>query len=444
MKVFIILILQVILLYSCVEQTKPSYFKKADEKNNTLSQKEEKNDNKIRISVFPNFDLAYKELVVEFEKENPDLKVEFSVLGFGEHHNMIINNIIKEKPLPDVILTEAAYIDSLSPIFENLYDEPYNAKEFKSLFFPYKWKMASKNENSIISIPIDISPACVWYRIDIFEERNVKIDTIQYLEDLYIAGKNLTFDKNGDGKIDHWLLPNAELIFEMILHSSDYRYFDKDGNPDLNNPTTALAIQWAKEFRKAGYDAKVNEWTMEWYKGLNDGLFAYTISGAWLGWHLQNWIAPDAKGKFRIAKLPALSKKSNKPMNFNKGGSFIGIHKNAPSEKKLAAWKLIKWLATRKESQIITYKKADALPAIISAWEDKIFDEGISYLGGQNPRPLWKEMSMDIKESYVDMRSFYAKKFLYQALIEVLYDKKDVNKALDDAQKNFVNKLNQF
>ena len=53
-------------------------------------------------------------------------------------------------------------------------------------------------------MPVDIAPGCVWYRKDVFDERKVNIDKIVDIEDLYAAGKKLTFDKDGDGKIDHW------------------------------------------------------------------------------------------------------------------------------------------------------------------------------------------------------------------------------------------------
>ncbi|MEJ5285305.1 MAG: ABC transporter substrate-binding protein [Brevinematia bacterium] len=437
-----IIFLVLVLMSSCMEeQTRPQHFKKANEKSSLAYENE--NSDKIEIAVFPNVDLAYKELIGEFQRENPDIKVEVKSRGFGDHHLMILEYLNANKKLPDILLVEAGFIDGLSPIFEDLYSEPYNAKELQDSFFQYKWKMVSKNENSIIAIPLDISPACVWYRVDVFNEKNVKIEDIKTIEDLYAVGKTLTYDKDNNGKIDHWLIPNVESIYEMILFSSQYRYFNKDGEADLNNPTAALAIQWAKEFRKAGYDANVKEWTMDWYDGLYKGKFAYNISGAWLGWHLENWIAPEAKGKFRVAGLPALNKKS-KPMNFNKGGSFLAIPKKISPERKLLAWKIVKWLTTRKENQIFTYNKADTLPAFMPAWEDKIFEEGISYIGGQNPRPLWKEMALDIKESYVKVENFYARGFLYQALTDVLSDKKDVNEALEDAQKAFLRRLNQL
>lgn len=436
-----IIFISLFLISSCIEQTKPQHFRKANEISSLPSEKE--NYDKIEIAVFPNVDLAYKELIVEFQRENPDIKVEVKSRGFGDHHLMILEYLTANRKLPDILLVEAGFIDALSPIFENLYYEPYNAKEFQDYFFPYKWKMASKSESSIIAIPLDISPACVWYRVDVFDEKNVKIEDIKTIEDLYTAGNRLTYDKDNDGKIDHWLMANVENIYEMILFSSEYRYFNKDGEPDLNNPRVTLAIQWAKEFRKAGYDANVKEWSKEWYYGLYKGSFAYNISGAWLGWHLENWIAPEAKNKFRVAGLPALNKKS-KPMNFNKGGSFLAIPKKISPERKLLAWKIVKWLTTRKENQILTYNKADTLPAFMPAWEDKIFEEGISYIGGQNPKPLWKEMALDIKESYVKPENYYARSFLYQAFNDVLSGKKEVNEALEDAQKAFLRKLNQY
>lgn len=53
-------------------------------------------------------------------------------------------------------------------------------------------------------------------------------------------------------------------------------------------------------------------------------------------------------------------------------------------------------------------------------------------------------MALDIKESYVKYENYYARNFLYQALNDVLSGKKEVNQALEDAQKALLKKLNQY
>ncbi len=422
----ILVLISLFILVSCVEKKIVSQPDSKDSKND--------NDNVITLSVFPDFNESCKILIKEFERENPDWKVELIVKGIGNHHFMIMDNITKGKPLPEVLMVEDSFLDSFSFAFENLLEEPYNAKKLKENFIPYKWTRALTKDKELVAMPLDVSPACVWYRKDIFEERNFGIKMIEDLEDLYKAGKILTFDKNEDGKIDHYLLPDAKLIFEMILLSSGESFFDKNGRPNLNTPKISRAMQWAKKFRKAGYDAKIEEWSMEWYKGLLEGTFAYVISGFWLGKHLENWIAPNKVNKFRVAQLPKLTKKDSKRMNYNKGGSFLAIPKKTPENKKLIAYELIKFLTTRKESQILNYQKGNLLPVKLDAWEDKIFDEGIEYIGGQKVKKLWKEMSLEIPEVNVNINNFYARRQLFNALKNVLEKDADINEELKNAE----------
>jgi len=398
---------------------------------------------KLVLAVFPSLDAAYNASLPEFNKKYPNIEVEVRALGYGDHHNMLVTALAAGKGLPDVTVVEIGFVAQLGAGggFENLLEAPYNAGQFKKFFTPYKWAQGSLGPKNLFAMPVDIAPGCVWYRKDVFDERKVDINKIEDIEDLFAAGKKLTFDKNGDGKIDHWLLGGANYIFNMIFFSAPQRFFDKNGKPALNAPRIKLAVSWAKKFRDAGYDAKIGDWSNEWYAALKEGTISYTPSGAWLGGHLKSWIAPDAKGKFRVAELPKLNKKDKNRMKMSQGGSFLAIPKKIPNVNKAAGWELIKYLCTDKQAQLIAYDKADAFPAYMPAWDDPVFDQGIDYIGGQKARKLWKEIALQIPEVYINEKDSIANSILSQALSEVLEGKKDVDTALNDAQKELESKM---
>lgn len=398
---------------------------------------------KLVLACFPSLDVAYKASMPRFNAKYPNIEVEVRALGYGDHHNMLVTALAAGKDLPDVAVVEIGFVAQLGAGggFENLLEEPYNAGRYKKDFTPYKWAQGSLGPNNLFAMPVDIAPGCVWYRKDVFDKRGVKIENIQTINDLFNYGKKLTFDDNGDGKIDHWLLGGANYIFNMIFFSAPQRFFDKNGKPALTHPRIKAAFSWAKKFRDAGLDAKIADWSNEWYAALKEGTISYTPSGAWLGGHLKNWIAPDAKGKFRVAELPKLNAKDKKPMKMSQGGSFLAIPKKIPDEKKGAAWALIEYLCTDKEAQLIAYDKADAFPAYMPAWDAPVFDEGIDYIGGQKARKLWKQIALEIPEVYVYEKDSIANSILSQALSEVLEGKKDVDTALADAQKELESKM---
>jgi len=398
---------------------------------------------KLSLAVFPPLDGAYSKTLELFNKKYPNIEVEIKTLGWGDHHNMLVTALAAGKGLPDVAVVEISFVAQLGAGggFENLLKPPYNAGEFKKSFTPYKWAQGSLGPKNLFAMPVDIAPGCIWYRKDVCDLKKVDIEKVEDMDELFEVAKKLTFDADGDGNIDHWFVGTANSIFGMIFNSAPQRYFDKSGKPALNTPRIRLAFEWAKKFRDAGLDGKIADWSNEWFTGLKDGTIVYTPSGAWLGGHLKQWIAPEAAGKFRVTELPKLRKTDKKRMKMSQGGSFLAIPKKIPDLNKAAGWELVKFFCTTVEAQMIAYKEADAFPAYMPAWNDPIFDEGIEYIGGQKARQLWKKIALEIPEVYVNEKDPVANSILMQALSEVLEGKKNVDKALKDAQEELESKM---
>ncbi len=398
----------------------------------------------LTIAVFPSLDVAYNALLPDFNKKFPNITAEVKALGYGDHHNNLITVIAAGKGAPDVAVIEIGFIAQLGAGggFENLLKEPYNAGQYKKNFTPYKWAQASTSPTELVALPVDIAPGCAFIYQPSWTLKKINPSKIATMADLLEAGKKLTFDANKDGKVDHWLLSHAQYIFNMIFWSDKQRYFDKDGRPALNTPRIKTAFEWAKKFRDVGLDAKINDWSNEWYAMFKEGTAAYVPSGAWLCGHLKSWIAPDQKGKYRVALLPALNK-GEKRMMLSQGGSFLAIPSQIEDVNKAAAWEFIKFACTEVKSQVISFEKADAFPAWMPAWQDKMFSEGVDYLGNQKARLLWIEIAKAIPEVYVNPKDSLAQSILTTALFDCLDGKKEIAPSLVDAQKELETKMNQ-
>ena len=77
--------------------------------------------------------------------------------------------------------------------------------------------------------------------------------------------------------------------------------------------------------------------------GFKRGTIATQMMGAWLGGHLQNWLAPNTRGLWRAADLPGGAYGSW-------GGTFYAIPKK--SQNKEAAWEFIKYMTLNKDVQL--------------------------------------------------------------------------------------------
>jgi multiple sugar transport system substrate-binding protein len=213
-------------------------------------------------------------------------------------------------------------------------------------------------------------------------------------------------------------------IFASVGAGEGY-YFDKSGKVIVDSSRFVRAFELAKQIRDAGLDAKIGAWTNEWYDGFKKGTVATQFSGAWLQGHLQNWMAPETKGLWRVQQLP-------EGLYGSWGGSFYGIP--SASKNKAEAWTLIKYLTTNRASQIAAFKAIGAFPALLSAQTDPVFEEGVDFLGGQKARVLWREAARKIKPVEANKYDRVANEIISTALSQVLDEGKDIKAALAEAK----------
>ncbi|MEA4883440.1 MAG: extracellular solute-binding protein [Clostridia bacterium] len=386
---------------------------------------------KIVVGVFPDLDTAYKALLDKFSVKYPDIEVEIKSLGYADHHDNLVTTIAAGSGAPDVAAVEIGYIAKFvtSGGLVDLLQKPYEAGRYKSNVAPYAWAQSTADDGRLVAMPVDIAPGCAYYRRDIFAQFNTKIEEIKTLDDLYNFGKKVTRDTNGDGKVDRWLIPDAGDIATMIIKTGPY--FDGNGKCLVDAERFKLAFTWAKKFRDAGLDAQVGAWTNEWYTCFQEGLIAYQPSGAWLGGHLQNWMAPQTKGKWGVAAFPAL-KAGEKNLLVGWGGSFLAIPQQ--SKHKDAAWKFIEFIAANADAQMSSFKTTNAFPAWMPAWTGDYFNEKIEFLAGQQARILWVDIAKRIPEIETNKFDIVASDLVSTALVSVLNEGKDIDLALKEAK----------
>ena len=396
--------------------------------------------NTIVVWVYPNLDVAFNKLLPEFHKVHPGIKVRVMKKGFEQHHNAFRIVLAAGGDEPDVAVIEIAKMGLLGGGggLVDLLPAPYNAGVFKPNFVPYKWAQGMVKGGKLVGLPLDIAPGCIYYRKDVLDRLKINPDSVKTMDDYFELGRQLIRDRNGDGKPDYWAVPNAAYIFNMIFNSGQIRYFDAKGRPALDRPLVRTAMRWAKKFRDAGLDARIADWSQQWYNALKAGRVVYFPMGSWLNGHLKNWMASKQIGKFRVKELPAL-KKGGQPMYIGWGGSFMGI--NRYSRKKLKAWKFIRFVCTTMRGQMVSFKRSDAFPSWMPAWKDKIFDAPMPYLGGQKGRRLWIKLARRIPRVKTHERDSVANSILMKALTDVLNGVDTIDNAVKTAQKKLERRM---
>ena len=352
----------------------------------------------IEVACYPPYGEGFRQLLPDFYKAYPNIEVKLNAAGYGDHHNALVNAVMAGTGVPDAAVIEIGYI----PFFvaegglEDLNHEPYLAKKLKNKMVRYTWAQGTTNDGRLIAFPLEASPGCAYWRRDIFTEVGINIDDIKTMKDLFSAAGKITSDTDGDGKTDRWFTSNAENIAWMILRSSPrslYHWDDMVMNWDSKRITDAFS--WAKKFHRAGYTADIEAWSNPWFEALQMGTTAYEPSGAWLGGHLKNWMAPQTIGLWGVTRWPAL-KSNTKTMSGHWGGSFLSIPHKAKHKKE--AWKFIKFVSTDKKASLLLYQTSDLFPACMSSWRDPYFFEEVDFFAGQRTRFLWTEIASEVPD----------------------------------------------
>lgn len=381
----------------------------------------------ITVASFPNFNQSAEVAIPIFEKQNPDIKVKLVTLAYGDHHNAMTTALATGANLPDVMGIEYNYVGRFveSGGLEDLNASPYNAGEFTDQIIPFAVAQGTNSKGVFSAMPADIGPGATFYRSDVLEKAGVtEAEMLKDWDSFIEAGVKIK-EKTGS-----YLLANAidikDIYIRANLKEGEGIYFDKDHNILVDSPRFKEAFRLAKKARDAGIDAEVGPWSNEWTEGLRRGTISSQMMGAWLGGHLEDWIAPDAAGLWRTAQLPGDAQASW-------GGSFYAIPKKA--EHKEAAWKFIKFMTTDYDIQLLSFTEINAFPSLIAAQDDPFFDESLPYLGGQKARIIWKDAANKIPAVTVDRYDEVARQVVADALEKVLEKDADIDTVLADAEK---------
>ncbi len=387
---------------------------------------------KITVGAFPDADRALELLLPDFHAAYPDIEVEIQSLGIDDHHISIVNSIAAGADLPDVVMVEVGWIARItsSAGFEDLLQPPYNAAQYQERIIPFKWTQGLTTDGRLVAMPKDIAPATIFYRKDIFEEAGLphEVDEVQELfstwDGFLDVARVLKRDTTGDGHPDHWMLADAGEIVQIMRRADSEGFFDDSGEPIINRPYLVRALTLAKQLRDEGLDAKIGAWSTEWTEAISRGTTAVLMHGAWMGGHLQGWIAPETKGLWGAVHLP-------ENMYANDGGSFLSIPSDG--KNKEAAWEFVKFITTRVKSQLHMFESSNIFPALLEAQNDPIMDAEVEFFGGQKVYRLWIEAAQKSPGVRTNRFDAVADELLGQAIGEVLQEGADPQAALDDA-----------
>lgn len=276
-----------------------------------------------------------KELLFDFEKENPDIKVEFLHIPqnyFQKLHLMFASNLA-----PDVI-----FINNLNiPVYEKYLLDLNDIVKNKEDYYPQVLDTMTY-EDRLLAIPRDVSTLVVFYNKDLFDKNNLSYPNEDWnMTEFLDTAKKLT--NNGIYGIS---FEENSLFYLPYMRAFGGGILSPTGEQIMNSENSQKGIQYYSDLRNK-YNIAPKK-----YQSASETMAQMFINGR-LAMHLSGrWLVPkyreDIKFDWDIVNFPNINEKSSVTLD----SSGYAITKS--SKHKEDAVKLVEFLSSDKAIQKFT------------------------------------------------------------------------------------------
>ncbi|MGA5501359.1 ABC transporter substrate-binding protein [Streptomyces umbrinus] len=290
----------------------------------------------------------WKEIIADFEKENPDIEVEYVGIAATEYQSKV-DTALQGGGLPDVggvgaaMLAGFAAQNALEPLDSRLGKSSLNGKLNEDMV--KSLKAAGGRDDTLYSIPTSANNGVLYYRTDLFKQAG--LDEPTTWDNFYEAADKLT-DK-GKNEFGYTIRGGAGSIaqaLDAMYGQSGITSFWDAGNEKttVNDPKNVAALEkYVGLFKKVTPAADLNndftKMVAQWDSGtigmLNHNLGSY-----------QDHVKALGVDKFR--GIPQPVGPGGKRVQVSNPVDGLGLFKS--SKNKDAAWKFIDFATSKAEN----------------------------------------------------------------------------------------------
>lgn len=383
----------------------------------------------LTVAAFPAVDEIVRSALPAWRELHPNVDVKVVSREVNDHHTAMTTALSTAKGLPDVMALEIGYLGRFAQGtgLEDLAKPPYELARDRARFVAYAFDQAMTPAGAVLAVPTDIGPGTLLYRTDLLAKAGLKESDLTRSWDGYVAAGMKIKSSTGAYLMAH-ARDMKDILIRTGLQPGEGLYFDKDSRPLVTSPRFVRAFELARAVRRQQLDAKVTAWSSDWTEGFKRGGIATQMSGAWLAGHLNTWLAPGTRGKWRAAQLPEGAYAAY-------GGTFFAMARHGDAARKPMAYEFIRFMTMNRSQQLAAFKSQDAFPALIDAQQDPFYDQPLPFLGGQVARRDWRDAAGHIRAFPVHKQDAFAREVIDTELDKVLDRNKDIASALADAQR---------
>ncbi|HSN88980.1 MAG TPA: sugar ABC transporter substrate-binding protein [Thermoanaerobaculia bacterium] len=341
------------------------------------------------------------ELLPEFERQNPGVKVELQQIPFTAAHEKLLTAFVGDAT-PDLAqignswIPEFVAIDALAPL------DPWIAASgivHPAGHFPGIWD-TNVIDGSVYGIPWYVDTRLLFYRTDLLAAAGASGPPRTWEELRDIAEK-----VKAQGGKNRWaiLLPTDEWAQPVALglQSGARLLDDAGGHGAFQDPEFRRAFDFYLSFFRDGLaPAFSNSQIANIYQQFAAGDFAMYITGPWNVGEFRRKLPPEVQDRWMTAPLPG----PDGPGVSLAGGSSLSIFRG--SKHKREAWKLIEFLSEPAQ-QVRFYELSGDLPARKEAWNHpalagdryvQAFREQLERVKATPKVPEWEQIATKVYE----------------------------------------------
>ena len=328
--------------------------------------------------------------IAAFEKAYPNIKVDFTMIGDSYDTKMqtIVDN---DADGPDVFCADVKTVKNYieSGAWENLSAAPYNADAGDVM--TYVKTIGSDAEGNLRALSWQATPGGFWYKRSLVKKYlgtdnpDEVSKMLSTMDSLFSTGE--TVYEKSHGKT--FLLPNYQDLWTMACYSMRTTPWVSNGKFNVDDYAVKF-FDVAKKARNMNLDAKLSSWSQGWYSAAaNDSIIGYVLPTWGMQYVIQKG-APDSKGDWGIASMPA---------SYFNGGTYMGIYTR--SKEKELAWLYIKFVNLNKDYIEQYVKEKSDFPCLETVISDMSPTYSDAWCSGQNTFKFFNEEASKINTSLV-------------------------------------------
>lgn len=343
----------------------------------------ESKENKVTLNLWSHYG-GLEEVISEFEKENPNIKVNLTVFPYEEYELEYKKSLIKEEGDADLFIIDSNHYGAFNSIegLENLLEEEYTAINYEGDYDKELWELGkSMDKKELLGLPIASAPIVTYYRADIMDKYGFPSDPkelAEYMksrENWMKIGKTLSEDG----------IYTVQWSGDMIrVTTSNMPYFNENLEYQRDNDEFKEAISISREARLSGLSPFTDIWTEKGKALLENDRFAMLYLGSWGARELEERV-PEQKGKWRVTSLPF-------GVNGWNNASILSIAEN--SKNKEAAWKFIEFYTFKYNDK----EKVGSVAGYLPFRNNENNNRKNEFLGGQEEQKFYEETMALTKE----------------------------------------------